>query len=97
MPGPLLTFLSALFKTPKYKPFQSIAHDIEELLQHLEDEVHEESFTNTGRSSATRTNRNLVERPYEYTATLPIPDACVHRSKWIDANTIAYDAWSRNL
>ena len=43
IPGPLLTFLSALFKVPKYKLFQSSAHDIEELLQPLEDEVHEEA------------------------------------------------------
>ncbi|KAH3866158.1 hypothetical protein DPMN_029214 [Dreissena polymorpha] len=43
MPGPLLTFLSALFKIPKYKLFQSIVHDIEELLQPLEDEVHKEA------------------------------------------------------
>ncbi|KAH3741763.1 hypothetical protein DPMN_048489 [Dreissena polymorpha] len=43
MPRPLLTFLSALFKGPKYKLFQSSVRDIEELLQSHEDEVHKEA------------------------------------------------------
>ncbi|KAH3840204.1 hypothetical protein DPMN_113649 [Dreissena polymorpha] len=43
MPGPPLTLLSALFKVPKYTIFQSSVHDIKELLQSLEDEVHEEA------------------------------------------------------
>ncbi|KAH3726526.1 hypothetical protein DPMN_052393 [Dreissena polymorpha] len=43
MPGPSLKFLSVLFKVPKYKLFQSSEHDIEDFLQPLEDEVHEEA------------------------------------------------------
>ncbi|KAH3838305.1 hypothetical protein DPMN_111713 [Dreissena polymorpha] len=39
----LALFLSALFKVPKYKFFQSSVHDIGELLQPLEDEVDEEA------------------------------------------------------
>ena len=38
MPAPLLTFLAALFKVPKHKHFRSSVKDLEDLLQHLEDE-----------------------------------------------------------
>ncbi|KAH3750921.1 hypothetical protein DPMN_185459 [Dreissena polymorpha] len=43
MQEPLLTFLSALFKVPKYKFFQRSAHDIDELIQPLKDELQEEA------------------------------------------------------